>query len=97
VALQVFVRALPLATLPLEPAVLDALGQHYSLTHSYTAALHYHLRACRTWASGYIRGAEPITLYRRAIAARTIVSSETMRRRAQCMSRHVGGYAQNTK
>ncbi len=45
VALQAFERALPLAPLPLRPTVLDALGQHYSLTHSYATALHYHLRA----------------------------------------------------
>ena len=45
VALHAFERALPLAPAQLQPAVLDALGQHYYLTRSYTTALHYHHRA----------------------------------------------------
>jgi tetratricopeptide (TPR) repeat protein len=44
-ALHAFERALPLASVQLQPAVLDALGQHYYLTGSYTMALHYHHRA----------------------------------------------------
>jgi tetratricopeptide (TPR) repeat protein len=45
VALSAFERALPLASAQLQPAVLDALGQHYYLTRSYAIALHYHHRA----------------------------------------------------
>ncbi len=44
-ALSALERALPLASAQLQPAVLDALGQHYYLTRSYATALHYHQRA----------------------------------------------------
>lgn len=44
-ALPALERSLPLAPTSLQPAVLDALGQYYHLTQSYTTALHYHLRA----------------------------------------------------
>src|SRR5438132_3366782 len=44
-ALHALERALPLASAQLQPAVLDALGQHYYLTRSYATALHYHQRA----------------------------------------------------
>lgn len=44
-ALQALERALPLAPTQLQPAVLDALGQHYYLARSYSTALQYHLRA----------------------------------------------------
>jgi tetratricopeptide (TPR) repeat protein/transcriptional regulator with XRE-family HTH domain len=37
-------RALPLAPAPLQPVVLDALGQYYYLTRAYSNALYYHLR-----------------------------------------------------
>jgi tetratricopeptide (TPR) repeat protein len=44
-ALQAFEQALPLAPPQLQPQVLDALGQHYSLTGLSSIALHFHLRA----------------------------------------------------
>jgi transcriptional regulator with XRE-family HTH domain len=44
-SLHALERALPLASAQLQPAVLDALGQHYYLTRSYAIALHYHQRA----------------------------------------------------
>jgi transcriptional regulator with XRE-family HTH domain len=44
-ALHALERALALASAQLQPAVLDALGQHHYLKRSYAAALHYHHRA----------------------------------------------------
>ena len=44
-ALQALEQALPLAPPQLQPQVLDALGQHYSLMGFASIALHYHLRA----------------------------------------------------
>ncbi len=44
-ALQVLEQALPLAPPQLQPQVLDALGQYYSLTGFSSIASHYHLRA----------------------------------------------------
>jgi tetratricopeptide (TPR) repeat protein len=44
-ALQAFEQALPLAPPQLQPQVLDALGQYYSLMGFSSIALHYHLRA----------------------------------------------------
>jgi tetratricopeptide (TPR) repeat protein len=44
-ALQALEQALPLAPPQLQPQVLDALGQHYSLMGFSSIALHYHLRA----------------------------------------------------
>ena len=44
-ALHALERALPLVSAQLQPAVLDAMGQHYYLKRSYAIALHYHHRA----------------------------------------------------
>jgi tetratricopeptide (TPR) repeat protein/transcriptional regulator with XRE-family HTH domain len=44
-ALQALEQALPLSPPQLQPQVLDALGQYYSLTEVFPIALHYHLRA----------------------------------------------------
>lgn len=44
-ALHALERALPFASVSLQPMVLDALGQYYYQTQFYTTALHYHLRA----------------------------------------------------
>jgi tetratricopeptide (TPR) repeat protein len=68
VALHALERALPLASAQLQPAVLDALGQHYYLTRSYATALHYHHRAFVLLQHAALRESEhallfPVTLH----------------------------------
>ena len=67
-ALHALERALPLASAQLQPAVLDALGQHYYLTRSYATALHYHHRAFVLLQHAALRESEhallfPVTLH----------------------------------
>jgi len=96
-ALLAFERALPLAMAGLQAVILDGLGQTYFLMHSFTTALHYHLRALRLLQQETANEAEPALLFRvelhcgedyRALGAYAQATTSYERARAHLRAEH---------